>query len=88
MVSFVFSLFKNINWVLAIREIFLEINVFEVDGAVRGLQTLAELRHVKHVMHVCKVGWKLKLIGEVTSFANDLERTHVSRASFPLIPKQ
>ena len=30
-------------------------------------------------MHVREVGRKLKLIGEVTSFANDLERTHVSR---------
>ena len=34
---------------------------------------------MKHVMHVSKVGWKLKLIGEIPSFANDLERTHVSR---------
>ena len=39
-----------------IRQVFLEINLFKVDGAVRSLETLAELRHVKHVMHVCKVG--------------------------------
>ena len=35
------------------------------------------------IVHVCKVGWKLKLIGEVASFANDLERTHVSRGKLP-----
>ena len=71
-----------------IRQVFLGINLFEVDGAVRSLETLAELSHVKHVVHVCKVGRKLNLIGEIASFANDLERTHVSRASIPLIPKQ
>jgi len=43
---------------------------------------------VEHVVHVREVGRKLKLIGEVASFANDLERTHVSRESFPLIPKR
>ena len=71
-----------------IRQVFLEINLFEVDGVVRSLETLAKLRHVKHVVHVCKVGRMLKLIGEIASFANDLERTHVSRASFPLILKR
>ena len=45
-----------------IRQVFLEINVFKVDGVVRSLETLAELRYVKHVMHICKVGGKLKLI--------------------------
>ena len=38
---------------------------------------------MKHVVHICKVGWKLKLIGEIASFANDLERTHVSRSKLP-----
>ena len=38
---------------------------------------------MKHIVHVCKVGWKLKLIGEIASFANDLERTHVSRGKLP-----
>ena len=66
-----------------IRHVFLEINLFKVDGAVRSLETLAELRHVKHVVHICKVGWKLKLIGETASFANDLERTHISRSKLP-----
>ena len=66
-----------------IRRVFLEINLFEVDGAVRSLETLAKLRHMKHVVHICKVGRKLKLIGEITSFANDLERTHVSRGKLP-----
>ena len=69
---------------LMIRQVFLEINLFEVDGAVRSLETLAKLRHVKHVVHICKVGWKLKLIGEIASFANDLERAHVSRGKLPL----
>ena len=68
---------------LAIREVFLEINVFEVDGAVRSLEALAELRHVKHIVHVCKVGGKLKLIGEIASLPDDLERTHVSRGKLP-----
>ena len=66
-----------------IRQVFLEINLFDVDGAVRSLETLAELRHVKHVVHVCKVGGKLKLIGEIASLADDLERTHVSRGKLP-----
>ena len=66
-----------------IRQVFLEINLFKVDGVVRCLETLAELRHVKHVVHVCKVGWKLKLIGESASFAKDLERTHLSRGKLP-----
>ena len=68
---------------LTIREVFLEINVFEVDGAVRGLEALAELGHMEHVMHVCKVGGKLELIGEIASLADDLERTHVSRGKLP-----
>ena len=34
-------------------------------------------------MHVREVGRKLKLIGEVASFANDLERTHISRGKLP-----
>ena len=38
---------------------------------------------MKHIMHVREVGRKLKLIGEVASFANDLERTHVSRGKLP-----
>ena len=38
---------------------------------------------MKHIVHVCKVGWKLKLLGEIASFANDLERTHVSRGKLP-----
>ena len=69
-----------------IRHVFLEINLFEVDGVVRSLETLAELRHVKHVVHICKVGWKLKLIGEITSFA--LKGPTYLGASFPLIPKR
>ena len=66
---------------LMVRQVFLEINLFQVDGAVRSLETPAKLRHVKHVVHICKVGWKL--IGEIASFANDLERTHVSRGKLP-----
>ena len=34
-------------------------------------------------MHICEVGRKLELIGEVTSLANDLERSHVSRGKLP-----
>ena len=68
---------------LTIRKVFLDFNVFKVDGAVRGLEALAELRHVKHVVHVCKVGGKLKLIGEIASLADDVERTHVSRGKLP-----
>ena len=68
---------------LMIRQVFLVIDIFEVDGAVRSLETLAKLRHVKHVVHVRKVGWKLELIGEIASLADDLERTHVSRGKLP-----
>ena len=50
-----------------IREIFLELNVLEVDGAVRSLEALTELTHVKHVVHICKVGGKPKLIGEIVT---------------------
>ena len=38
---------------------------------------------MEHIVHIRKVGRKLKLIGEVASFANDLERTHVSRRKLP-----
>ena len=38
---------------------------------------------MEHIVHVREVGGKLKLIGEVASFANDLERTHVSRGKLP-----
>ena len=38
---------------------------------------------MKHIVHICEVGRKLKLIGEIASFANDLERTHVSRGKLP-----
>ena len=68
---------------LTIREIFLEFNVFEVDGAVRGLEALAELRDMEHVVHICKVWRKLELIGEIAPLADDLERTHVSRGKLP-----
>ena len=30
-------------------------------------------------MHILEVGRKLKLIGEIASFANDVERTHLPR---------
>ena len=39
---------------------------------------------MEHIVHVREVGRKLKLIGEVASFANDLERTHVSRGKLSL----
>ncbi len=38
---------------------------------------------MKHVVHVCKVGGKLKLIGEIASFANDFEGTHIPRGKLP-----
>ena len=68
---------------LTIREIFLELNVLEVDGAVRSLEALSELRDMEHVVHICKVGGKLKLIGDIASLADDLERTHISRGKLP-----
>ena len=66
-----------------IKKVFLEINVFEVDGAVRGLEALAGLRDMEHVVHICKVGRKLELIGEIASLADNLERSHVSRGKLP-----
>ena len=42
---------------------------------------------MEHIVHVREVGRKLKLIGEVASFANDLERTHVSRGKLPFDTK-
>ena len=68
--SLALNFFKNSNGMLMIRHVFLEINIFKVDGGIRSLETLAELRHVKHVVHICKVGWKLNLIGEIASFAS------------------
>ena len=68
---------------LMVRQVILETNIFEVDGAPRSLEALAKLLHVEHIVHVREVGRKLKLIGEVASFANDLERTHVSRGKLP-----
>ena len=41
--SLALSFFKNSNWVLMIRQIFLEVNLFEVDSALRRLEALAEL---------------------------------------------
>ena len=38
---------------------------------------------MEHVVHICKVGGKLELIGEIASLADDLERTHVSRGKLP-----
>ena len=38
---------------------------------------------MEHIVHVREVGRKLKFIGEVASFANDLERTNVSRGKLP-----
>ena len=38
---------------------------------------------MEHIVHVREVGRKLKLIGEVASFSNDLERTHISRGKLP-----
>ena len=42
-VSLALSFFKNSNGVLMIRQIFLEVNLFEVDSALRRLEALAEL---------------------------------------------
>ena len=53
--SLALSFFKNSNWVLTIGEIFLELNVLEVDGAVRSLEALSKLRDMEHVMNICKV---------------------------------
>ena len=66
-----------------IREIFLELNVLEVYGAVRSLEALSELRDMEHIMNICKVWRKLELIGEVASLADNLERSHVSRGKLP-----
>ena len=41
--SLALSFFKKSNGVLMIRQIFLEVNLFEVDGALRRLEALAEL---------------------------------------------
>ena len=41
--SLTLSFFKNNNWVLMIRQIFLKVNLFEVDSALRRLEALAEL---------------------------------------------
>ena len=41
--SLALSFFKNSNGVLMIRQIFLEINIFEVDGALRSLEALVKL---------------------------------------------
>ena len=41
--SLALSFFKNSNGVLMIRQIFLEVNLFEVDSALRRLEALAEL---------------------------------------------
>ena len=41
--SLALSFFKNSNRVLMIRQIFLEVNLFEVDSALRRLEALAEL---------------------------------------------
>ena len=43
--SLALSFFKNSNGVLMIRQVFLEINLFEVDGAVRSLETQA--KHIR-----------------------------------------
>ena len=53
--SLAFSLFKNSNGVLTIREIFLELNVLKVDGVVRSLEALSELRDMEHGMNISKV---------------------------------
>ena len=41
--SLALSFFKNSDWVLMIRQIFLKVNLFEVDSALRRLEALAEL---------------------------------------------
>ena len=41
--SFVLGFFKNGNWMLMIRQVFLEVNLFEVDSALRCLEALAKL---------------------------------------------
>ena len=41
--SLALSFFKNSNGVLMVRQIFLEVNLFEVDSALRRLEALAEL---------------------------------------------
>ena len=81
--SFALDFFKNGNGMLMIRQIFLELNLFEVYSALRRLKALAKLWHVKHVVHVCEVRRNLELIGEIASFSNDLERTHVCRGKLP-----
>ena len=42
---------------------------------------------MKHIVHICEVGRKLKLLDEIASSANDLERTHVSRGKLPFDTK-
>ena len=38
---------------------------------------------MKHIVHICEVGRKLELIGEVASLADNLERSHVSGGKLP-----
>ena len=41
--SLMLSFFKNSNGMLMIRHVFLEINIFKVDGPLRSLEALAKL---------------------------------------------
>ena len=44
---------------LIIIEVYLEINVLEVNGVLRSLEAFPELTYMKVIMHIGEIGWKL-----------------------------
>ena len=48
------SRLENRNWMLAIREVRLEIDILKMHGALGVLETPPKLRNMEHVMEICK----------------------------------
>ena len=58
-----FSFFKNANRTLAISQVFLEVNILNIDSTDRILETTTKLGDMEYIVNICKVGWQLQLIG-------------------------
>src|SRR5664279_3018871 len=58
-----FCFLKNANRMFAISQVFLEVNILNIDSTDRILETTTELGDMEHIVNICKVGWQLQLIG-------------------------
>ena len=83
-----FSLFKDANRVLAVGQIFLNIDVFQRSFLGRNAKALLQMGHMEHIMYSLKCSGQFQLIGNSSFLLDDAVRPTYRGANLPLTPKR